>query len=96
MLGDPVGSYFRVTVPLFITALLKVPVRALIESYCCLMLNNRMIPLKQVVSYSWTSSNCAKRAIVFKTVAGREICVDPEMTWVSHLKSLMLMKPAFI
>ncbi|XP_016366925.1 monocyte chemotactic protein 1B-like [Sinocyclocheilus rhinocerous] len=55
------------------------------ESYCCLMLNNRMIPLKQVVSYSWTSSNCAKRAIVFKTVAGREICVDPEMTWVSHL-----------
>uniref|UniRef100_A0A673JS60 Monocyte chemotactic protein 1B-like n=1 Tax=Sinocyclocheilus rhinocerous TaxID=307959 RepID=A0A673JS60_9TELE len=51
------------------------------QSNCCVEFKNVRIPIKQVVSYYWTSSNCAKRAIVFKTVVGREICVDPETTW---------------
>ncbi|XP_016366927.1 monocyte chemotactic protein 1B-like [Sinocyclocheilus rhinocerous] len=54
------------------------------QSNCCVEFKNVRIPIKQVVSYYWTSSNCAKRAIVFKTVVGREICVDPETTWVNH------------
>uniref|UniRef100_A0A672RGM5 Chemokine interleukin-8-like domain-containing protein n=1 Tax=Sinocyclocheilus grahami TaxID=75366 RepID=A0A672RGM5_SINGR len=54
------------------------------RSNCCVVFSNVRIPIKQVVSYFWTSSTCAKHAIVFKTVAGREICVDPEATWVSH------------
>ncbi|KTF71572.1 hypothetical protein cypCar_00050125 [Cyprinus carpio] len=44
------------------------------------------IPVKQVTSYYWTSSSCARRAIVFQTKAGREFCVDPESPWVkSHI-----------
>ncbi|RXN21901.1 monocyte chemotactic 1B-like protein [Labeo rohita] len=50
---------------------------------CCAEFSNVKIPVKLVASYSWTSSNCPKRAIVFKTFKGREICVDPETTWVS-------------
>ncbi|XP_073688321.1 monocyte chemotactic protein 1B-like [Garra rufa] len=50
---------------------------------CCLEFSNVKIPVKLVTSYYWTSTNCARRAIVFKTIAGREFCVDPETTWVS-------------
>ncbi|RXN21907.1 monocyte chemotactic 1B-like protein [Labeo rohita] len=50
---------------------------------CCVEFTNVKIPVKLVRSYYWTSSNCPTRAIVFKIVSGREICVDPETTWVS-------------
>ncbi|XP_030642980.1 monocyte chemotactic protein 1B-like [Chanos chanos] len=42
-----------------------------------------VIPLKRVVSYRWTSSSCAKKAIVFEMIGGKKICVDPEVSWVS-------------
>uniref|UniRef100_A0A8C1J778 Chemokine interleukin-8-like domain-containing protein n=1 Tax=Cyprinus carpio TaxID=7962 RepID=A0A8C1J778_CYPCA len=33
-----------------------------------------------------TSSSCPRCAIVFKTIKGREFCVDPETPWVkSHV-----------
>uniref|UniRef100_A0A8C1Z091 Chemokine interleukin-8-like domain-containing protein n=1 Tax=Cyprinus carpio TaxID=7962 RepID=A0A8C1Z091_CYPCA len=54
-----------------------------VQSKCCGELSNVKIPVKMVASYSWTSSSCPRRAIVFKTIAGREFCVDPETTWVS-------------
>ncbi|KAI2646287.1 C-C motif chemokine 2 [Labeo rohita] len=69
-------------------------------SKCCREFSNVQIPVKRVASYSWTSSNCPRRAILlmqlkqhkqsavcslmFKTNAGREFCVDPETTWVNH------------
>ncbi|XP_050958037.1 monocyte chemotactic protein 1B-like isoform X3 [Labeo rohita] len=53
-------------------------------SECCVEFSNVKIPVKLVASYSWTSSNCPKRAIVFKTSKGKKFCVDPETTWVSH------------
>lgn len=52
-------------------------------SKCCVELSKVKIPVKLVKSYYWTSSSCARRAIVFQTKAGREFCVDPETTWVS-------------
>uniref|UniRef100_A0A8C1VG10 Chemokine interleukin-8-like domain-containing protein n=1 Tax=Cyprinus carpio TaxID=7962 RepID=A0A8C1VG10_CYPCA len=48
------------------------------SSICCIC--NVKIPLKQVVSYYWTTR--CKHAIVFKIISGREICVAPETTWV--------------
>ncbi|KAI2642426.1 monocyte chemotactic 1B-like protein [Labeo rohita] len=53
-------------------------------SRCCVEFSNVKIPVKLVKSYYKTSSNCSRRAIVFKTNAGREFCVDPETTWVNH------------
>ncbi|KAL1247350.1 hypothetical protein QQF64_022726 [Cirrhinus molitorella] len=53
------------------------------NSECCVEFSKVKIPVKLVTSYYWTSSSCPRRAIVFKTVAGKEICVDPETTWVS-------------
>ncbi|ROL54587.1 C-C motif chemokine 2 [Anabarilius grahami] len=55
-------------------------------SFCCMEFSNVKIPVKLVKSYSWTSSNCPRRAVVFHTFKGREFCVDPETTWVnSHV-----------
>nr|XP_021329505.1 C-C motif chemokine 2-like [Danio rerio] len=52
------------------------------KSVCCEATTHRNIPLKQIMSYQWTTSTCPIKAIVFKTIAGREICVDPQNTLV--------------
>ncbi|XP_030642622.1 monocyte chemotactic protein 1B-like [Chanos chanos] len=57
--------------------------QGLIVSDCCSHLMTMRIPLKRVVSYRWTSSSCAKKAIVFEMIGGKKICVDPEVSWVS-------------
>ncbi|KAK7121683.1 hypothetical protein R3I93_022689 [Phoxinus phoxinus] len=53
------------------------------QSKCCMEFSKVKIPVKLVKSYYWTSSSCARRAIVFQTIAGRKFCVDPETTWVN-------------
>uniref|UniRef100_A0A8C1UZG4 Chemokine interleukin-8-like domain-containing protein n=1 Tax=Cyprinus carpio TaxID=7962 RepID=A0A8C1UZG4_CYPCA len=56
---------------------------ALESSSCCVQFYKNKIPLKLVVSFYRTRSNCPISAIVFRTAAGREeFCVDPESTWV--------------
>ncbi|XP_073688322.1 monocyte chemotactic protein 1B-like [Garra rufa] len=52
-------------------------------SKCCVEFSKVKIPVKLVTSYYWTSSECPRRAIVFKTIAGKKFCVDPETPWVS-------------
>ncbi|XP_067236629.1 monocyte chemotactic protein 1B-like [Chanodichthys erythropterus] len=51
------------------------------NSVCCLEFSDVKIPVRQVKSYSWTSK--CKHAIVFHTIKGKDICVDPETPWVS-------------
>ncbi|XP_043084684.1 C-C motif chemokine 4-like isoform X1 [Puntigrus tetrazona] len=55
----------------------------LAQSKCCFKFSDVKIPVKQVESYFWTSSSCARRAIVFQMKSGKQICVDPDTTWVS-------------
>ncbi|XP_067236120.1 C-C motif chemokine 2-like [Chanodichthys erythropterus] len=50
---------------------------------CCMEFTDVKIPVKQVKSYYWTSSDCPRRAIVFHTIKGKDICVDAETPWVS-------------
>uniref|UniRef100_A0A8C1J6A9 Chemokine interleukin-8-like domain-containing protein n=1 Tax=Cyprinus carpio TaxID=7962 RepID=A0A8C1J6A9_CYPCA len=53
------------------------------ETECCGEITNVKNYLKWVMSYYWISSSCPRHAIVFKTIAGKEICVDPETSWVN-------------
>ncbi|XP_056307958.1 uncharacterized protein LOC130219555 [Danio aesculapii] len=53
------------------------------NSVCCEGFTNINIPLRKIVSYQWTTSTCATKAIVFNTIAGKAICVDPDNTLVS-------------
>ncbi|XP_052453641.1 monocyte chemotactic protein 1B [Carassius gibelio] len=62
----------------------------LANSICCGEFSKVKVPVNKVVSYYWTSSivphHCPIRAIVFKTIAGKEYCVDPKTPWVkSHV-----------
>ncbi|XP_049339959.1 C-C motif chemokine 13-like [Astyanax mexicanus] len=56
---------------------------------CCPKLTTvKKIPLKMVVSYTETRSDCALKAIVFTTKL-RNFCVDPDIEWVkSHVAVL--------
>ncbi|XP_003201462.1 uncharacterized protein [Danio rerio] len=54
------------------------------KSVCCEATTDKNIPLKQIMSYQWTTSTCPIKAIVFKTIAGRKICVDPQNTLVKN------------
>ncbi|KAK7117412.1 hypothetical protein R3I94_022851 [Phoxinus phoxinus] len=51
---------------------------------CCMEFSKVKIPVKRVKSYYWTRSECHRQAIVFQTIAGKEICVDPETRWVNN------------
>ncbi|XP_017580085.1 eotaxin-like [Pygocentrus nattereri] len=63
---------------------------------CCTKLTKlRILPLVRTVSYRWTSSNCAIKAVVFQMVTGKDFCVDPSWDWVqSHMKNLPEKKPS--
>ncbi|XP_035388053.1 monocyte chemotactic protein 1B-like [Electrophorus electricus] len=50
---------------------------------CCPSVTDKKIPLKKVVSYKHTDSDCAVKGIIFKTVAGKKFCVNPDAVWVS-------------
>ncbi|XP_035388054.1 regakine-1-like [Electrophorus electricus] len=51
--------------------------------YCCPSVTDKKIPLKKVVSYTLTDSDCAVKGIIFKTVAEKKFCVNPDAVWVS-------------
>ncbi|XP_053487573.1 monocyte chemotactic protein 1B-like [Ictalurus furcatus] len=51
---------------------------------CCAKTTKVKIPLKNIVTYWWTSSNCPKKAIVFETLNKKQHCVDPTAVWVNH------------
>ncbi|XP_036424047.1 monocyte chemotactic protein 1B-like isoform X2 [Colossoma macropomum] len=53
-----------------------------IPEKCCFKFMKVKIPLRRITSYSWTSSNCPKKAVIFYTVAGKEWCADPKASWV--------------
>ncbi|XP_048014908.1 monocyte chemotactic protein 1B-like [Megalobrama amblycephala] len=56
------------------------------NSKCCMEFTKVKIPVRLVKSYSWTTSDCPRRAVVFHMISGKEFCVDPETTWVnSHV-----------
>ncbi|XP_042609324.1 C-C motif chemokine 4-like [Cyprinus carpio] len=55
---------------------------ALESSSCCVQFYKKKIPLNLVVSFYRTGSNCPISAIVFRTAAGREFCLDPDSSWV--------------
>ncbi|KAI4886683.1 hypothetical protein NFI96_027633 [Prochilodus magdalenae] len=55
-----------------------------IADYCCFNFTKEKIPLRRIKSYSHTRSDCALRAVVFHTLAGRSLCVDPETPWVKE------------
>ncbi|XP_022540058.2 monocyte chemotactic protein 1B-like [Astyanax mexicanus] len=62
---------------------------------CCFELFQMKLPLKKIVSYRHTSSNCPSSAVIFKMMSGKSICVDPKTEWVNvHMKEMDQRKTA--
>uniref|UniRef100_A0A4W4E387 C-C motif chemokine n=2 Tax=Electrophorus electricus TaxID=8005 RepID=A0A4W4E387_ELEEL len=53
---------------------------------CCYELTQMKLPLKRIVSYNRTRSDCSIKAVVFKMISGKMYCVDPASDWVNDHK----------
>ncbi|XP_020818985.1 C-C motif chemokine 3-like 1 [Phascolarctos cinereus] len=56
-----------------------------IPTICCFHFTSRNIPLKFVVTYKTTSSQCGKKGVVFITKRGLDICANPKEEWVQRI-----------
>ncbi|XP_076877150.1 uncharacterized protein LOC143526563 [Brachyhypopomus gauderio] len=50
---------------------------------CCFELSQMKLPLRRIVSYSWTDSKCPIKAVIFKMVSGKQFCMDPASNHVN-------------
>ncbi|XP_069083368.1 C-C motif chemokine 3-like 1 [Pleurodeles waltl] len=66
----------------FCSEVLAAPAGADAPTSCCFSYASRKIPQSHVQDYFFTSSQCSKTAVIFITKRGRELCADPENTWV--------------
>ncbi|NWY20954.1 CCL4 protein, partial [Aphelocoma coerulescens] len=56
---------------------------------CCVRYTQHRLPWKRIQRHYITSSSCPLTAIVFVTKEGRQVCANPENTWVQkHLQIL--------
>ncbi|XP_071621118.1 C-C motif chemokine 4 homolog [Heliangelus exortis] len=54
---------------------------------CCFTYTSRQLPRSFVVEYYETNSQCPQAAVVFVTRRGRQVCADPEQSWVQQYVS---------
>ncbi|KAL6480736.1 hypothetical protein MHYP_G00117690 [Metynnis hypsauchen] len=54
------------------------------QEKCCFRFIKVKIPVRSIISFSKTNSNCRTEAIIFHTVAGKEWCADPKESWVQE------------
>ncbi|NXE96671.1 CCL4 protein, partial [Menura novaehollandiae] len=56
---------------------------------CCFTYAQHKLPQKLIVRHYVTGTSCPQSAIVFVTKKGRQVCADPNDTWVkSYLQNL--------
>ncbi|NXG90221.1 CCL3 protein, partial [Stercorarius parasiticus] len=58
---------------------------------CCFSYMHRPIPRRIIASTYTTSSRCPLPAVILITKNGREVCTDPQASWVKeHLKHFQM------
>ncbi|XP_062968837.1 C-C motif chemokine 16 [Cynocephalus volans] len=59
----------------------KMPESVNLPSNCCLKFHEKVLPRKLVVGYR-NAFNCHPPAIIFLTKKNREVCANPDNSWV--------------
>ncbi|NP_001025883.2 C-C motif chemokine 3 [Gallus gallus] len=60
-----------------------------LPSTCCLSYVQRPVPRNLIASAYITSSKCRLPAVILVTKKGREICANPEESWVQKRLELL-------
>ncbi|XP_040506307.1 C-C motif chemokine 3 [Gallus gallus] len=60
-----------------------------LPSTCCLSYVQRPVPRSLIASAYITSSKCRLPAVILVTKKGKEICVNPEESWVQKRLELL-------
>ncbi|NWI73702.1 CCL4 protein, partial [Dryoscopus gambensis] len=58
-------------------------------SNCCIRYTRHKLPWRLVQRHYITGSSCALRAVVFVTKEGREVCANPQNTWVQKYMQIL-------
>ncbi|XP_066504587.1 monocyte chemotactic protein 1B-like [Hoplias malabaricus] len=67
----------------------SIPVGLRAEDCCTKLSVLNKIPVKHIVSYTVTHSNCPLKAVVLNMASGKRFCVNPDHHWVqSHMKTV--------
>uniref|UniRef100_A0A8B9TN52 Chemokine interleukin-8-like domain-containing protein n=1 Tax=Anas platyrhynchos TaxID=8839 RepID=A0A8B9TN52_ANAPL len=58
-----------------------------VPTTCCFRYLQRPVPRSVIASAYITSTSCSQPGVILVTTKGRDICADPQATWVkAHLK----------
>ncbi|XP_008846339.1 C-C motif chemokine 4 [Nannospalax galili] len=71
----------------FCTQVLSAPMGSDPPTSCCFSYTSRPLPRNFVIDYYETSSRCSQPAVVFQTKRGRQVCADPNESWVKEYVS---------
>ncbi|XP_007517053.1 C-C motif chemokine 3-like [Erinaceus europaeus] len=69
------------------------PLGADTPEMCCFSYVFRQMPLKIVVDYFETNSQCSKPGVIFHTKKGRKVCANPTESWVQQYTATLKQKP---
>ncbi|XP_017328933.1 C-C motif chemokine 3 [Ictalurus punctatus] len=62
------------------------------KNVCCYSFHPRPLKAIMVTSYSQTSPQCTKQAVLFRTRKGKDVCAKPTDAWVKELIKVLDIK----
>ncbi|KAK1162060.1 monocyte chemotactic protein 1B-like [Acipenser oxyrinchus oxyrinchus] len=51
---------------------------------CCFEFAVQQLPRGRILEYTKTSTRCSNQGVLFRTIAGRQVCANPSDSWVQN------------
>ncbi|XP_019364173.1 PREDICTED: C-C motif chemokine 4 homolog [Gavialis gangeticus] len=79
-----IAAYTTVLIAIICSQASSAPFGSDPPTACCFSYVTRQLPRDFVKDYYYTNSMCSRAAVVFTTKKGRQICANPEDSWVKE------------